>query len=310
MMVDPRIHEITHAQRWCDSFIAESYASDRTVEAIKSYRPAAVIHLAGRDRSDMSLLDGMAYWETDVSSSIRLARACAGSGVKAFMLASTCDIYLPSENCLDERANVAPRSAHTSARAATEMLIADLARASGLTSVAMRFSSVGGAISNPASVGPLRGRSGLINRMIESHAHGSPFNIHGRDWPTGDGTPEIDLLHVHDAASALVLSLEWALSNRGSHAFNTSTGRHTTVQQLVDTAEAILGAHLPYRYMGKRPQDAGWARFSPNALTAATGWVPKMTTEDVIRDSIQWYGGPTYASYAGLRIGHRFDPYR
>lgn len=307
MMIDPRVNEITHAHRFCHALMAEPCDSDRAIEAIKSYRPSAVLHLAGRDRSDMCLLDGMAYWETDVTSSMRLSRACSLSGVKSFILASTCDLYAPSDSHVDEDSRVSPRSATAGSRMAMELLAGDLSRASGLTSVSLRFSSLGGAT---AASGPLRGRSGTLNRIMEAHVHSTPFNINGRDWPTVDGTPEVDLLHIQDAASAIVTALEWSLCNHGSHTFNVCTGNNVTAQQLVDMAEAYINKHLPYRYTGRQPHDAGWARFSPDRFSSATGWRSTMTVDDVLRDTVAWYQGSIYQSYTGLRIEHRHNQYR
>ena len=104
----------------------------------------------------------------------------------------------------------------------------------------------------------------------------------GDDYPTPDGTPIRDYLHVVDLAEAHRLALEaTAPGDARSDAMlicNLGSGRGFSVREVIAAAERVIGQPVP-RIEG--PRRAG----DPPALVAAIdrarevlGWEPKRST--------------------------------
>jgi UDP-glucose 4-epimerase len=128
----------------------------------------------------------------------------------------------------------------------------------------------------------------VMGSLLSASAIGEPFWIHGRDWPTPDGTPVRDFVHVWDVALAHVAALEsWPIA-AGHLTLNLGSGRGTTVRQLVEAFNGVSARPVQIRYDGRRPGDIPGGYPDIAAARALLRWQPTRSVSDGVRDALQW----------------------
>jgi UDP-glucose 4-epimerase len=110
------------------------------------------------------------------------------------------------------------------------------------------------------------------------------LGVFGNDYDTHDGTCVRDYIHVTDLGVAHSLALNKLMSDNQSFTVNLGTGKGTSVKEIVDAVEKVIGKKLNYDYASRRAGDP--AMLTAKALKAKEilGWEPKYTdVEDIIR---------------------------
>ncbi len=128
--------------------------------------------------------------------------------------------------------------------------------------------------------------------LVLAAAAGSapPITVFGRDYPTRDGTCVRDYIHVLDLAQAHVQVLEGLAEGRvtvaGGHIYNLGCGgRGYTVQEVIDTAAAVVGRPIPVSEGGRRPGDPAMLVASSGRIQHDIGWAPRFDDLGLIIDS-------------------------
>jgi UDP-glucose 4-epimerase len=111
-----------------------------------------------------------------------------------------------------------------------------------------------------------------------------PLLINGNDWPTSDGTPVRDFVHVTDLVNALVKSLTH-LDKPGNTIINIGTATGSTVLEVVATAESALGRKINYKFTERRAGDSFALVTSNQAAKEILGWVPIKSLSDILKDA-------------------------
>ena len=79
----------------------------------------------------------------------------------------------------------------------------------------------------------------------------------GNQYPTPDGTPIRDYIHVADLADAHIRSLDYLQRGGASDALNLGTGEGNSVLEVIETARRVTGRPIRIRIEGPRPGDPG-----------------------------------------------------
>ncbi len=105
-----------------------------------------------------------------------------------------------------------------------------------------------------------------------------------------DGTLERDYMHVADAVNAYATLAE-NLDREGvrGEAFNFGWGRGYSVLEIVDTILEQGGSSLRPRILGKNTGEIERQWLASDKARTVLGWVPQVTLENGIRQSIGWY---------------------
>jgi GDP-L-fucose synthase len=120
----------------------------------------------------------------------------------------------------------------------------------------------------------------LIRRYDEAAQSGAATVT---NW--GTGTPRREFLHVDDMAEACLHLLE---HYDGPEQVNVGTGSDVTIREIADTIAHVVG------FTG----DTGWDTDKPDGTPqklldvsklAAAGWTAKISLEDGLRSTVQWY---------------------
>ncbi|MCC6164929.1 MAG: NAD-dependent epimerase/dehydratase family protein [Acidobacteria bacterium] len=173
------------------------------------------------------------------------------------------------------------RSIYGATKLASELLIAEYHEAFGLRTIVDRC----GVIAGPWQMGKVD--QGVFSLWMARHLSGGALTYNGWD---GRGRQVRDILHIDDLTDLIVtqVGLIESLSGR---LFNAGGGLACSLSLAETTAlcEAITGRTLD---IAPRPDgrvvDIKLYVTDNSRVTAATGWAPRRTPEQVLRDIHAW----------------------
>jgi UDP-glucose 4-epimerase len=207
-----------------------------------------------------------------------LAR-CAG--VETFVLASTNAVVGNiGQSTITETLPLAPLTPYGATKAAGEMLLSGYAGAFGMRTPAVRLTNV---------YGPGMGhKDSFVPRLMRAAARGGEVEIYG------DGEQRRDLIHVLDAARALVSAAQsWPpgpVIIGGSRSY--------TVNQLAQAARDATGRPIAARRVAAKPGEMP-AVVVDIARARSRGYEPSISLVDGMRSA--------WADFAGSSVGRGAD---
>lgn len=147
----------------------------------------------------------------------------------------------------------------------------------GLEYVALRYSNVFGPRQDP------HGEAGVVAIFCTRLLNGEPLTIFG------DGEQTRDYVFVKDVVAANMLASDMDMgegTGLDSRAFNVGTGVGTSVLQLADALEAVVGSSLPRNHAPARPGELQHSTLN-SSLIRSRGWQPAFTLEQGLHETFQ-----------------------
>ncbi len=247
----------------------------------------AIIHLAAKIRVEEGEVMPDLYKSVNVDGTLKLLDLCRAKNIKKFIFASTAAVYGdPEDYPVTENSKVAPVNVYGKTKLEIDQYLSANASKLEMSAISFRFFNVGGALKT--SEGKWlkikhEGATHLIPRTLHSSQE-NPLQIFGKDWPTEDGTPARDYVHVVDIADALISGLT-KLDSPGHTIINLGTSSGSTVLQVAQTAEKVLNKKINYVFADRREGDS-FALVTSNEKAAKTlGWEPKFNLESILSDA-------------------------
>jgi dTDP-6-deoxy-L-talose 4-dehydrogenase (NAD+) len=201
-----------------------------------------------------------------LAASLDLAELLLGTGCRHLVVSGTSVEYAASDVDLDEDARVAPSTFYGASKASLRLLLRSFWCQEGRGLAWARIFSVTGPGEHPQR---------LLPAVVRALAAGLPIDL-------SDGAQVRDYLDVRDVAAALV-----ALSQvEATGDYNVSSGRSSTIRELLQSATAPMGIDHLLRF-GARPRHAGEAPRVVGCnrrLLEVTDWRPKVSIETTFRD--------------------------
>lgn len=114
----------------------------------------------------------------------------------------------------------------------------------------------------------------------EARANGQPAVM--SVWGTGNALREF--LHADDAAGAALMMMESGVTGL----YNVGYGSDVTIRELADTIAGVVGYDGPVEWDKSKP-DGTPRKLMDSSLIRARGWSPKITLEEGIRSTYEWY---------------------
>ncbi len=253
----------------------------------------AVIHMAARIVVPESIAVPAEYYRDNVVTSLTLVDELVALGVHRVVFSSSASVYAPSPTFeVREGDPLGPTSPYARTKRMTEEVLADVAAATDLRAVVLRYFNPVGADPGLESGVYLPEPSHVLGRLVMA-ARGEldAFTITGTDLPTRDGTGLRDFVHVWDLARAHVRAVERfddLVADDPSVVLNLGTGSGTTVRELVRTFERVHGTRVPVRAAGARPGDAVGAFANVDRAHALLGWRAELGLDDAIESALRW----------------------
>ena len=253
-----------------------------------------VIHFAGLKSVSESVSYPLKYWQKNVIGSINLLEILDKFHCNTFVFSSSATVYAQSENVpLSENSLIKPINPYGSTKLTIEFILKDIFNASDKNPkfASLRYFNPIGAHSSGLIGEDPKGKTNNIFPLIINTAKGiqKELMIYGNDWPTKDGTPIRDYIHVVDLAEAHVKVLENLFHNSSKYInLNIGTGIGTTVLDLVKTFEKVNNVKVPYVFTGRRSGDVCYLVADNSLLLNDFKIRPKMNIEDMCRDGWKW----------------------
>jgi UDP-glucose 4-epimerase len=210
------------------------------------------------------------------------------AGVPRLVFSSTAAVYgEPEEVPIPETSTTLPTNPYGASKLAVDHMIGAVAGARGLAATSLRYFNVAGA----------SGRFGedhhpethLIPLVLQAAAgRRDSVKIFGTDYPTRDGTPIRDYIHVEDLGRAHLLALEAA--EEGEHrVYNLGNGAGFSVREVIEAARRVTGQHVEAVESPRRSGDPAVLVASSDKIRAELGWKPERSgLEAMISDAWEW----------------------
>lgn len=249
----------------------------------------AVIHFASLSLVGESVAEPLLYFRENVGAAMALLEGMAQRGVRRLVLSSSAAVYgEPAVEIIDEQQPAAPVNPYGHTKAMIERILAEQARAQGLSSVSLRYFNACGAD------GP-RGEdhapeTHLVPRLC-AHLLGrlAEFRVYGDDHPTPDGTAIRDYVHVRDLARAHALALD-TLEAPGLEVLNLGTGRGASVREVLLAAQSVSGVELAVAAGPRREGDPARLVASRQRAEQRLGWHPtESELPRILSDALRWH---------------------
>jgi UDP-glucose-4-epimerase GalE len=259
---------------------------DALTDALRRYQITAVVHCAGLISVAESVEQPVRYWDHNVGGSITLLKAMERAGVRRVVFSSSAAVYgEPEQVPLTEDHPRHPTNPYGRTKAAVEDILADAERAGLVDFVALRYFNAAGRM---AGVPGERHEpeTHLIPNVLAAARGGPMVAIYGSDYPTPDGTPVRDYVHIEDLAEAHVLALKHLERGDRSGAFNLSNSRGYSVREVVSKVQEITGREVPQFITLRRPGDAAILVGASDQARAVLGWRPRFETLEAILQSL------------------------
>lgn len=275
---------------------------DRLDEVFAAHKPVAVMHFAALSQVGEAMAQPGKYWRGNVSASLNLIEATLAAGVKDFVFSSTCATYGDHDGVvLDENTPQTPLNAYGASKRAIEDMLKDFGASDGMRSVIFRYFNVAGADPD-AEVGEFhQPETHLIPVILEAIDGKRPaLTMHGTDYPTADGTPIRDYVHVMDLVDAHVLGLKWLLDGRkrtgaartagGTDVFCLGTGKGFSVREVIENARRTTNRDVPVVEGPRRGGDAVSLVSGSRRAGEELGWeASRSNLPQMIGDAYRWY---------------------
>ena len=245
------------------------------------------LHQAAVPSVPRSVADPWRSNRANVEGTVRVFLAARDAAVKRVVYASSSSVYgnvvtVPTS----EDQPLAPLSPYAVTKAAVEMYARVFTELYGTDLVGLRYFNVYGPFQDPesqyAAVVPI-----FIRTMLA-----------GRRPPVdGDGSQSRDLSYIDNVVSANLLACQKEGSIAG--VYNIACGTSTSVLDLVDMLNEILGTRLEPDFRAARPGDIRTSCADVSKARAALGYEPTVTVEEGLRRTVAWYRNPQCRQPAG-----------
>ena len=250
-----------------------------------------VMHFAAHTVVPESVSDPLKYYRNNTCATRNLLECCDRAGVRQFVFSSTAAVYgIPAEGLAREDSPTVPINPYGLSKLMSEWMLRDLAAATSLRYVALRYFNVAG--SDPGGrVGHTAPQATLLVKVACQHAAGvrPDISIFGTDYPTPDGTGVRDYIHVEDLASAHLSALDHLRRGGASATLNCGYGHGYSVREVIDTVARVSGRPLNVVERERRAGDPPSLVAHAARIRELLGWQPRLDDlETIVRTQLEW----------------------
>jgi UDP-glucose 4-epimerase len=281
--------------------VTGSYTVESAVRALlETEHVDAILHCAARSLVGESIREPAKYYRDNVAGGIALLEAARATGVRRFVFSSTAAVYgVPDATPIEEDAPLRPINPYGETKRTFERALHWYGSAYGVRSVILRYFNVAGATGWLGEIH--RPETHLVPNVLVAAEGGAPVTLFGDDYPTPDGTPIRDYIHVEDLADAHLAALEATAPDDtrtgppggGAPAFplvcNLGTSAGFSVRDVLRAAESVVGRPIPHAVGPRRAGDPPVLVASNAKAREALGWTPRRSTlEEMIGSAWAW----------------------
>jgi UDP-glucose 4-epimerase len=260
-------------------------------KVLREHSIDTVLHFAAHTIVPESVSNPLKYYGNNTCATRNLLEQCDRAGVQHFVFSSTAAVYgIPAEGMAREESPTVPINPYGLSKLMSEWMLRDLAAASKLRYVALRYFNVagadpGGRIGHSAPTATL-----LVKVACQVAAGARPeLSIFGTDYPTPDGTGVRDYIHVEDLAAAHLRALDYLSAGGSSTTLNCGYGHGYSVREVLQMVEKVSGSPLRVIEAPRRAGDPPSLVAHAERIRKVLGWTPHFDDlETIVRTQLEW----------------------
>ena len=265
---------------------------DRTLLAriAAEHQLESCIHFAAVTFVGESVKNPAWYYENNVEQGIALMSALVEAGVRRVVFSSTAATYgEPQHVPISESEPQWPVNPYGWSKLFMERLLHSFDVAYALKFVSLRYFNAAGATEKCGEHHDPE--SHLIPCILQAAAKAPPeVAVFGKNYPTPDGTPIRDYVHVVDLADAHIRALGHLRCGGASDYLNLGTGHGYSVLEVIETARQVTGRDIRIRLEPPRAGDPPRLVADPTKSKSVLGWVPaKSDLRSIIDSAWRWH---------------------
>jgi UDP-glucose 4-epimerase len=269
---------------------------ERLTDICLSEKVDVVIHFAALKSVPDSFAQARDYFDVNVAGSGAVIASALAAGTKLFVFSSSAAVYAAGYGSpLHENHPIGPSSPYGWTKALAERLF--LGSSDDMRSVALRyFNPIGAHKSALIGEFPRSNLGNIAPSLCEAAESGRPLKVFGTDYPTADGSPVRDYLHVSDVAEAHAAAAAYLLNGGNTDVFNIGRGVGTTVLELHRIFCEVNQVRVPVMPMGRRAGDPASIFAQVDRARSVLNWTAKLGLADMCTSSWAWWlrRGDTY----------------
>jgi len=250
-----------------------------------------VLHFAAHTIVPESVADPLKYYRNNTCATRSLLECCSDAGVRHFVFSSTAAVYgIPEGGYASEDSPTRPINPYGASKLMSEWMLRDLAAATGLRHVTLRYFNVAG--SDPGgSMGHSQPEATLLVKVACQAAVGvrPGVAVFGTDYPTPDGTGVRDYIHVEDLADAHLRAVDYLRGGGASATLNCGYGHGYTVREVLRMVEQVHGRPLRVTEQPRRAGDPPTLVARADLVRQVLGWRPRHDDlETIVATQLAW----------------------
>ena len=289
------IHKITGVKpTFYDCDLKEIHTVRKILKENKDI--AATIHFAAYKAVGESVAKPLLYYQNNLVSLLNILSTQLEIGTTNFIFSSSATVYGNPKTLpiTEENETQRPFSPYGNTKKVAEEILEDLSKANkDCNLISLRYFNPIGAHKS-GLIGELP--NGIPNNLmpyITQTAVGlrDKLSVYGNDYPTPDGTPIRDYIHVVDLAKAHVKALKRQLQNKQEEnfeIFNLGTGKGYSVLEVIKAFEEVSKKKLNYEIVERRDGDVPKLYAATKLAEEKLEWKANKSLEEMIASAWQW----------------------
>jgi UDP-glucose 4-epimerase len=260
-------------------------------DLIRSHGVDEIIHFAASIVVPDSVRDPLGYYRNNTMNARALLEVAVKTGVRRFIFSSTAAVYgNPDQVPVPETAPLSPMSPYGNSKMMSEIMLRDVAAASALKYVILRYFNVAGADPGLRTGQSTVGATHLIKVAVETALGLRPqIEVFGTDYATPDGTCIRDYIHVSDLARAHSAALAHLRGGGANETFNCGYGHGYSVLDVIEAVKRVSGRDFAVRRSARRPGDPAAIVADAARLRALLGWAPQFDDlATIVAHALAW----------------------
>jgi UDP-glucose 4-epimerase len=247
---------------------------------------AGVVHLAGFKYAGVSVTQPLHTYTQNVTGMVTLLESMAAHGVALFVFSSSAAVYgTPTTDLVSEQAPTKPESPYGESKLVGEWLLHDQERATASGPAPLRhtslryFNVVGSGFEDLRDTSP----HNLFPLIFERLVAGEVPYINGDDYPTPDGTPVRDYVHVSDLALSHVVAAKALEEGRPLQSiYNLGSGTGLSVRQIMDAVARVTGIDFTPEVRPRRAGDPARIVATGELAARDLDWKMRHAVDDMV----------------------------
>ena len=245
-----------------------------------------VVHLAAKKAVGESMINPEIYATNNITGSINILNAMVECGVKNIVFSSSAAVYgMPDYIPIDEKHPIKPINYYGYTKRCIEENMEWYAKLGKLNFASLRYFNAVGYACDKSIRGKERNPQNLLPIVMEVATNKRDvLSIYGDDYDTLDGTCVRDYIHVSDLARAHTKAIKKLIDENISFTLNLGTGIGTSVKEIVDATQKVIGKEINYVYADRRCGDPATLTAEAKKAKELLDWEPQYTDiEEIIR---------------------------